>query len=93
MEVQWLELCASTARDLGLIPGWGTEIPQAIALQYTCDHCVLLFATPGTAAHEAPLSMGFSRQEFWSELPFPSPEDLPDPGSGLLCLLLWQVGS
>ena len=29
---------------------------------------------------QAPLSMGFSRQEYWSELPFPSPEDLPDPG-------------
>ena len=32
-----------------------------------------------TAAHEAPLSMGFSRQEHWSVLPFPSPGDLPDP--------------
>ena len=31
-------------------------------------------------AHQAPLSMGFSRQEYWSGLPFPSPEDLPDPG-------------
>ena len=35
------------------------------------------FATPSTTAHQAPLSMGFSRQEYWSELPFPSPEDLP----------------
>ena len=33
-----------------------------------------------TAAHQAPLSMGFSRQEFWSGLPFPPPGDLPDPG-------------
>ena len=33
-----------------------------------------------TAAHQAPLSMGFSRQEYWSGLPFPSPEDLPHPG-------------
>ena len=41
---------------------------------------VQLFATPWTAAHQAPLSMGFSRQEYWSGLPFPSPEDLPDPG-------------
>ena len=39
-----------------------------------------IFATPWTAAHKAPLSMGFSRQEYWSELPFPSPRDLPDPG-------------
>ena len=38
------------------------------------------FATPWTVAHEAPLSMGFSRQEYWSGLPFLPPGDLPDPG-------------
>ena len=38
-------------------------------------------ATPWTIAHQAPLSMGFSRQEYWSGLPFPSPEDLPEPGT------------
>ena len=37
-------------------------------------------ATPRTVAGQAPLSMGFSREEYWSGLPFPSPEDLPDPG-------------
>ena len=36
--------------------------------------------TPWTVAHQAPPSMGFSRQEYWSGLPFPSPGDLPDPG-------------
>ena len=36
-------------------------------------------ATPRTVAHPAPLSMGYSRQEYWSGLPFPSPGDLPDP--------------
>ena len=36
--------------------------------------------TPWTVAHQAPLSMGFSRQEYWSGLPRPSPGDLPDPG-------------
>ena len=41
---------------------------------------VQLFATPWTVAHQAPLSMGFSRQECWSGLPCPSPGDLPDPG-------------
>ena len=41
---------------------------------------VRLFATPWTVAHQAPPSMGFSRQEYWSALPFPSPGDLPDPG-------------
>ena len=40
---------------------------------------VQLFVTPWTVAHQAPLSMGFSRQEYWSGLPFPSPGDLPNP--------------
>ena len=39
-----------------------------------------LFATPQTVAYQAPLSMEFSRQEYWSEEPFPSPGDLPNPG-------------
>ena len=42
--------------------------------------CVQLFVTPWTGAHQAPQSMVFSRQEYWSGLPFPPPEDLPDPG-------------
>ena len=41
---------------------------------------VRLFATPWTVACWAPLSMGFSRKEYWSGLPFPSPGDRPDPG-------------
>ena len=41
---------------------------------------VRLFATPWTVVHQAPLSMEFSRQEYWSGLPFPFPGDLPDPG-------------
>ena len=41
---------------------------------------VQLFATPWTVAYQAPLSMGFSRQEYWSGLSFPSLGDLPDPG-------------
>ena len=39
-----------------------------------------LFATPWTVTYQAPRSMGFSRQEYWSGLPFPSPGDLPNPG-------------
>ena len=50
-----------------------------------CECCpfsrVRLFATPGTVAHQAPPSMGFSRQEHWSGLPCPPPGDLPNPGS------------
>ena len=41
---------------------------------------VRLFATSWTVAYQAPPSMGFSRQEYWSGLPFPSPGNLPDPG-------------
>ena len=37
-------------------------------------------ATPWTVAYHAPLSVGFSRQEYWNGLPFPSPGDLPNPG-------------
>ena len=40
--------------------------------------CVQLFVTLCTVAHQAPLSMDFSRQEYWSGFPFPSPKDLPD---------------
>ena len=44
----------------------------------------LTLATPWTVACQTPLSMGFSRQEYWSGLPFPSPGDLPDPGIKLI---------
>ena len=47
-----------------------------------------LFATPWTVAYQASLFMGFSRQEYWSGLPFPSPGDLPDPGVELGSLAL-----
>ena len=63
-----------------------------------CVHVVSrvrLFATPWTVAYQAPLSMGFSRQEYWTGLPFPSPGDVPDPGikPESLHLLYWQVNS
>ena len=46
-------------------------------------HCAqsCLFATPWTVACQAPLSVEFSRQEYWSGLPFPTPEDLHNPGN------------
>ena len=50
-----------------------------------------LFATPWTVAHQAPLTMGFPRQEDWSGLPFPSPGDPPHPG--IKCPPHWQVFS
>ena len=51
------------------------------AINFFICHCLFwLLVTPWTVAHQAPPSMGFSRQEYWSGLPFPSPEDLPSPG-------------
>ena len=54
--------------------------PAIILCACMLSHSVWLFATLQTAACQAPLSMGFSRQEHWSELPFPAPGDLPNPG-------------
>ena len=56
---------------------------------------VQLFAAPWTVARQAPLSMAFSRQEYWSGLPFPTSEDLPNSGPNphVLRLLHWQVNS
>ena len=46
----------------------------------SCFSCVRFFVTPWTVAHQAPLSMGFSRQEYWSGLSCSPPADLPNPG-------------
>ena len=60
-----MHLPVSASKPLGMI-------------SYFCH--VLFFAMLWTIAHQAPLSMGFSRQEYWGGLPIPSPGDLPDPG-------------
>ena len=66
----------------------------------TCTYmCMYRVHTPGTVAHQAPLSMGFSRQEYWSGLLLPTPGDLPDRGSNpgllqsILCPLSYQGSS
>ena len=51
----------------------------AIAFSVSCFSCVQLFVTPWTVTRQAPVSMGFSRQEYWSRLKCPSPGDLSDP--------------
>ena len=56
------------------------EVPVCVCL-LSCFSNVQLYATLWTATHRAPLSMGFSRQEYWSRLPCPPPEDLPNPGT------------
>ena len=70
----YLSICRSLLQTpRGFCPQWGKG-----------SVCVLshlrLFVTPWTVARQAPLSMGFLRQEYWSGLPFPSPGDLPSPG-------------
>ena len=66
-------------------------VMTALGNSYVCLRaqllsCVWLFATPWTVAHQAPLSMGFSRQESWSGLPSPSPGALPNPGVESSCV-------
>ena len=61
---------------------WAERAPQSWCLSPSAQLLsqVRLFATPRTVAHQAPLSMGFSRHKYWSVLPFPPPGGLPDPG-------------
>ena len=58
------------------VPGWEERKAEVSVIQL-CG----LSAIPWTVVRPAPASMGFSRQEYWSGWPFPSPGDLPDPGS------------
>ena len=67
------------AGDVGSVPGLGTRFPGERKKVRSLSR-VRLFGTPWTLAHQAPPSMEFSRQEYWSGLPFSSPDDLPDPG-------------
>ena len=62
------------------IPGVQTLERALLLLLLSHFSHVQLCATPQMAAHQAPPSLGFSRQEHWSGLPFPSSGDLPDPG-------------
>ena len=65
---------------------WIIQVNYAFMLEHevkwskVAQSCLTLFATPWTVAYLAPPTMGFSRQEYWNGLPFPSPGDLPDPG-------------
>ena len=62
---------------------------EMLVYMLSCFSHDQLFVTPWTAAHQAPLFMRFSRQEFWNGLPFPSPRDLPDPGNKPGSPALW----
>ena len=80
--VQWLGLCAHNTGGMDSIPGQGSNVLHAagVCVCQSSDR-VRPFVTPWTAVHQAPLSMGVSRQEYWSGLPFPSLGDLPNPGT------------
>ena len=86
---------AHNTRDLGLIPGLGRSPGEGngYQLQYSRLENSMVYTVHGVTksqiwlsdfhlivARQAPLSIGFSRQKYWCVLPFPSPEDLPDPG-------------
>ena len=73
---------SSFSYTISLVSCTSNKIPSAspCMCMLTCFRPVQLFLTPWTVACQAPLSMGFSRQEHWSGLPYPPPGDLPDPG-------------
>ena len=77
-----LELVRSRRTHSYLLPHWASEIKKVEHGHLgglVAKSCPAL-ATPWIVAHQGPLSMGFSRQGYWSGLPVPSPGDLPDPG-------------
>ena len=79
----------------GALGPWSPLEPSVGAVHLVTQSCLTL-VTPCTAAHQAPLSRGFSRQEYWSGLPCPPPGELPNPGIEPVSLtsnLHWQVGS
>ena len=84
-----LSPCLSPAIEYGLqktgdfvclVPSWTSRSQQSKKVKVKSLSRVRLFATPWTVAYQAPPFMGFSRQEYWSGLPFPSLGDLPYPG-------------
>ena len=91
--MRWLLYLLSEPRKLRPTEDWGSDpgplSPEPVLPTTVCV-CVCvcvkslsrvqLFPTPWAVAHQTPLPMGFSRQEYWSGLPFPPPGDLPDPG-------------
>ena len=68
---------SAISQDIGLTP---SVITLKVKVKVKSLSHIRLFATPCNVAYQAPLSMGFSRPEYWSGLPFPSPGDLPNPG-------------
>ena len=69
---------------------WKKKKRRRVCMHAQLHSCVQLFATPWTVTHQTSLSVGFPRQEYWGGLPFPTPEDLPDPGiETVSCIDRW----
>ena len=79
--VSWIMSLVIAVRSLSLIQNFSWDSNNLLVkVKVKSLTRVQLFVTLWTVAHQAPQSMGFSRLEYWSGLPFPSPGDLPDPG-------------
>ena len=81
----WFQVHLKTSKKPSPMLGGASSLPRGSLCPNMCCVCqslshAQLFATPWTLALQAPLSMGFPREEYWSGLPFPSSGDLPDPG-------------
>ena len=77
-----IKLCIFNLYELYILlrkPSYTTSVYNECVCAYSLSP-VRPFATPWPVAHQAPLSLGFSRQEYWSGLSCPPPGDLPDPG-------------
>ena len=78
--------CIYQSQSLDLLPFINDNFISPLCVSILFPRCaqslshVQLFGTPWTVTHQAPLSMEFFRQEYWSELSFPTPGDLPNPG-------------
>ena len=69
-----------TEMSQSILPPHFRQLLCVSLIARVCAQSAQLSVTPRTVGHQAPLSMGFPRQEYWSGLPFPPPGDLPDPG-------------
>ena len=78
-EIQHVAEARPATRLIRMHTGEVTESQHILVVVQSLGR-IQLFVTPWTVAHQAPLSIGFSRQAYWSGLPFPSPGDLPNPG-------------
>ena len=92
MAARWLRLPASVAEGVGSIPVWGTKMPDAPGYVRSCSVVSDPLQLHGTVARQAPLSMEFPRQEYWSGLPFPTSGHLPRPGTESVSLCISCFG-